>query len=74
MGSGFADIPMVWSEFQTVVYNTISPLISLATIGWIAASVRQKPFLPHQKEKAYLLVFSILQIQNVDFELFISKF
>lgn len=62
MGSGFADFPLVWTEIQTVLYNTVSPLISLATIAWVFASDRERSIPTLQKQKAYILIFSIFTI------------
>ena len=61
-GSGFGDIPMVWGELQSVLYNTLTPMVSLASLGWIFATRTQRDSSISMQQKGYLAIFSILSI------------
>jgi len=61
-GTGFGDFPMVWGELQSVLYNTAAPMISLATIGWVAAKKRDNLQDVAPRQFAYLTIFSLLSI------------
>lgn len=61
-GTGFGDFPMVWGELQSVMYNTAAPMVSLATIGWIAATSQNDSKSISPQQYSYLTVFSLLSI------------
>jgi hypothetical protein len=61
-GTGFGDFPMVWGELQSILYNTAAPIISLATLGWVAARNQRRTQSTSQGQHAYLAIFSLLSI------------